>query len=760
MGNLVGFNVVKRQKLSKQIFIALFIILIVTILIIGSITYSMLITAYSNQIAYSQERTLQQTERTTNSIIRGIEQSVIAFSINQGTRKMISELRESNYTNIGQIIASLRELRNSNKIIDSVYIYLDYENKVLSSENGIWHMAEFYDIEWNRAVPLNQKSKWIDTREFVDNTGENTQVMSHITLLSNETNDLKDYLIVNLSVVEVSRNIESNVPIDGEFTLLVAGDGLILASNNRELNGKNMSQLNSINSNSDYFETMIQSFYNGWLYINYIPTYYIEQKVGNIAIKVSLILFVWLIIGVIIAKIITSRISNPYSSIIDELQQQTALDDLNIKSSSEADLFRLAFKKVMQQNQSLSEKIVQDEIGARDSVARFLLLGNNMGQNMTDYYFDVASEVLGHSPYHVILVSIDNANKFFKETTFNDRMLWLFCIHNIVCERLGEVGKYLFALIGKGHFTYILSSQYDESQIVEKLQKVHKEIGLYLPLSVTISISDEFDDLKYSSQAFYQCQELAKHKMEFGSSVIYESIIERGSNNDISEFMSILKRDQLNVYISNGSIDQIESLIDRITKSYSLKPNHMPETIFLMMSTILSDIVSKTIDNGWALNDFLSEDRNLYQELAEQETIVDIGRWLKDILKTISPALCSKKGAKNTTIIDSIVNHMVENYGEDIRLDRTAETVFLSAPYLSRLFKQETGMNFSEKLTAIRVDAAKDFLINSNEKIQSISERCNLGSTNNFIRIFKKYEGLTPGQFRSKYAKESMKYEE
>ena len=77
-----------------------------------------------------------------------------------------------------------------------------------------------------------------------------------------------------------------------------------------------------------------------------------------------------------------------------------------------------------------------------------------------------------------------------------------------------------------------------------------------------------------------------------------------------------------------------------------------------------------------------------------------------------------------------------------------ADQFHLSGPYLSRYFKDQMGMNFADYLCRLRIAQAKELMKDSSLSIQEISARVGYNSSNSFIRTFKRYESVTPGQFR------------
>ncbi len=98
--------------------------------------------------------------------------------------------------------------------------------------------------------------------------------------------------------------------------------------------------------------------------------------------------------------------------------------------------------------------------------------------------------------------------------------------------------------------------------------------------------------------------------------------------------------------------------------------------------------------------------------------------------------------------IEAALHYITIHLHEKITLEKVAEAVGLSACHLSRIFKKEVGMSMVDYVQKERVEAAKHMLANSDETLAAISQYLYFSTQSYFIRIFKKYTGVTPGQYR------------
>jgi two-component system response regulator YesN len=99
-------------------------------------------------------------------------------------------------------------------------------------------------------------------------------------------------------------------------------------------------------------------------------------------------------------------------------------------------------------------------------------------------------------------------------------------------------------------------------------------------------------------------------------------------------------------------------------------------------------------------------------------------------------------------IVDHTIRLIRERYHECIGLQEMADLLKVSESHLSRLFKEQTGINFLRYLQAYRVNQAITLLQDPRMNITMICTRCGFPTPGYFTKVFRKFMGSTPTQYR------------
>lgn len=105
----------------------------------------------------------------------------------------------------------------------------------------------------------------------------------------------------------------------------------------------------------------------------------------------------------------------------------------------------------------------------------------------------------------------------------------------------------------------------------------------------------------------------------------------------------------------------------------------------------------------------------------------------------------------NSRRIEKIMNHLKDNFSQNISLTDAAKIAGMTEVSLSRFFKQRTGKTYIDTLNEVRLGNASRMLIDTTHSINEVAYKCGFNNISNFNRLFKKKKDSTPKEFREAY---------
>ncbi len=100
--------------------------------------------------------------------------------------------------------------------------------------------------------------------------------------------------------------------------------------------------------------------------------------------------------------------------------------------------------------------------------------------------------------------------------------------------------------------------------------------------------------------------------------------------------------------------------------------------------------------------------------------------------------------------MERVKTFLHRNRHKKVSLEEAAGIVNLSPKYLSRVFKETTGEKFNDFKLRVKIEQAEEWLKNTGHSVDKIAYSLGYLNAESFIRIFKKYTGFTPGEYRRK----------
>jgi two-component system response regulator YesN len=149
---------------------------------------------------------------------------------------------------------------------------------------------------------------------------------------------------------------------------------------------------------------------------------------------------------------------------------------------------------------------------------------------------------------------------------------------------------------------------------------------------------------------------------------------------------------------------------------------------------------------------FLDRDDYLQTVLAT-ENYDDLKAWFFLKIAQSTRNISTKADEKANRIIAKARAFIDRNFQRDLTLEEVSREVHVSPYYFSKLFKEQTGENFINYLTLRRIETAKQLLSDGRLNVKSVCTEIGYNDPNYFSRLFKRFEGITPTEYREQFGK-------
>ncbi|TCL54639.1 two-component system response regulator YesN [Kineothrix alysoides] len=134
--------------------------------------------------------------------------------------------------------------------------------------------------------------------------------------------------------------------------------------------------------------------------------------------------------------------------------------------------------------------------------------------------------------------------------------------------------------------------------------------------------------------------------------------------------------------------------------------------------------------------------------LFEFKNYEELRSWFLTKVRDAAGNVLNNKEKTSVSLVEQAKEYIRSHYFKDISLDDVSREVNISPYYFSKLFKEETGENFIEYVTSIRMEKAKELLARTEKSMKEICSEVGYSDPNYFSRSFKKNVGVTPTEYK------------
>jgi two-component system response regulator YesN len=364
--------------------------------------------------------------------------------------------------------------------------------------------------------------------------------------------------------------------------------------------------------------------------------------------------------------------------------------------------------------------------------------------------FDIAIE-----RFVMLLVQNDAEDVESKKISQYDRHLYQFGIINTFEEVFSDAFKVISISLNDVGIAFIIMPTDEAAGLIELIDKkctyLQEIIRNCFGFTVTIAVSSEASGPMQLPQKFKECREALEHKFYLGSnSIIFHS--------DVSSFFkyedhSMLEKLQKSLLegVKSGNVELVkEKLGDIFNYIKSLDPVGKDFVKNFYWNTISSiNNIRMSIPNMDSEKKVEGRQLSgLYSLIEKCANMDELNSILEEAAMSVTVKVNNYNNKSIKLILRKAVEYIQAHFSEQVTLNEVAVHTYVSTYYISRMFKRELGKNFVDYLNEIRIEKAKELLKDVRYKTYEVAESVGIPDAHYFSRLFKKYVGVTPTEYR------------
>lgn len=763
---------IERKRFLRQIFLC-FLLPILIMLLSTFLVYNNYKSSLKNQIIKNNISNLSALADTIDNSLNELQNTTLLLSTNSDLYDVFySDYKISDkidVTKFNSIKNALLKFKATKALIDNVYMLHKNTNEVITTD-GCYDADDFYSIaskykDYNKNFWMNLK---LDSVYYKILNPTSLQVNSDDTYYKRNiipfvTSNIESFKSPNLFVINISESELSLLLYKYKFSnnsslSIINKKGVTFASTDNNICKQitnNSDFLARLNPNGNGFfeytvndnKYMVISFvsdaakFNDFMYVALIPYNDFYQNLTTIKNLAYFIILFGMCISILTAYFLSKKIYSPINNLINVLKKNNPNSSYN--STNEIDYLNTQIGEIIASKDSLKGNI---------SELTPLVSAQHLGKILTDVDFMLDENVRNfinsgeisftHSSFCVSIFELSFTEKYYSIYASTEYLL----VIQGISKMLENITPWDYPIqvlrIGKTKICIIINVPQNESleKILENIRNIISIFSYDSDLiSITAGIGRIYPYLMGMNKSYNEAfkalstlSPLSEENIKIYSNNIFENRINY-SINDENKLYNYL----IGCYKSEA-IELINFIIDE-NKS-RLSHTSLKLLYLSIYNTILRAAAKKKI----SISKIMDKD---YIDL--EANIIDYStKTIDEFIKKVITKLSETSKTNNKFDINEITTYVSNHYSEDIYIEKLAEMFNISDNYLSKVFKSSTGVSLHSYLSKLRISQSKKLLIETDLSVIKIGEMVGFSTHSTFFRIFKKFEGVNPTQFR------------
>ena len=540
-------------------------------------------------------------------------------------------------------------------------------------------------------------------------------------------------------------------------------NGMTLAGNQDRIN----QMRSNPDLNKDYIVSTYHSINSSWEYIMISPIREVLSPVRKIRNKALFSVLGYLIINTIFAVLLSNHNYAPIRTLVNSFRSIYG-NYSDSRNHGDKKFLHGNYRNNIEWMKDGIIEIAKENNHAKKQISDLLPVARN------NYIISLISDPLVPNrltriPEELALFDMEFfSNRFMVALLVIDyscmpqssSMTISFVIDELIGQSISPYGKCYVANLANRDLAVLfnLREQANEADVIQACQQLLDRLRAGQGIKGQIYLGNEYSDMQNIYRSYIEAKEALSYRYLYHAEqvIAFRQVVRSKVLPKYTHDMEI----KLENMLITGNTGEAEGIIDEIYKINFIDNRIDPQMAHCLMMDIFSSVLRISDSLGIDMYRYLKHDdeNNELMPLKLGANVQSTMYWFKLLFGIICDHVKSSHAHedKNENLKCRIKGIMeTEMFNPDLNQSYIAGKLHISAPYLSYLFKDIFGVNMSQFISKKRCERAADLLRETSKTLNEIAKDVGVLDSASLIRIFKKFYGITPGQYRKQKGKQT-----
>lgn len=610
---------------------------------------------------------------------------------------------------------------------DSTY----YRPVIFRKYLKLWNITE---VEWTEVALEPQKR----VPEYIEQGGNLQYIMP---FSENLTGDSQGILVFRLKDKVLKKLLNfSNNQEDNEYLIRIYdGNNQLLWSAGEMEKGAEVA-LGDLKTEGYQEKMGVGVVYNissqsGWQYVLAVPQKQALYRLSVLKTSVFLLAGAAVVAGIVISLYLSVKQGKPINEVI-QLISSSGKAPYNFTQLGEA------VTNILNNHQELLEEIEQDRPLMQKAFFHDLIKAEFTNDSELKLAAKKAGILMEGTAYISVSFELFAGNDFYDvdEQTLDEVHIISQLLENYLVDSYS--GTLWFYKKNYRVVMAIFAVELSEEPVKQVILQAREWLLTEHQVETNWGISDVCEDLLLLWKSSEESRTALHHCTSQSPVVEYKAELD----NILEYYFPEIAQEKLIDCVCSGHMEEASDILDILERENCVNRN-LSRPQFIKFNRKVTDIIPEILKQ-----DSLSKELHLWLN----ETVIDPEKSHEEYFKRFRQ-LCQRACIENTEtkkkqrgkMINEIREYIKSNYMDSgLGLAQVGTVFRVSEGYLSTVFKEQAGINFTDYLEGIRIKKACELLKDDKNTVSEISQRVGYNSVQSFRRAFKRVKGISPKETR------------